>query len=72
MKAAPLFFGDDISCGPAMAMTTPVRVVVFVFAIICLTCSFAVCTVTPMASAISLLVQPFRSIPATVISLGVS
>ena len=38
-----------ISGGPAMAMTIPVRVVVFVLLIICLMCSFAVCSEIPMA-----------------------
>src|SRR6185503_15638086 len=38
-----------ISRGPAMAMTTPVRVVVFVFLIIFLRCSFVVCSEIPIA-----------------------
>ena len=41
--------GMTISRGPAIAMTIPVRVVVFVFLIICLMCSFAVCSEMHMA-----------------------
>ena len=53
-----------------MAMTIPVRVVVFVFLIIFFMCIFVVCTEMPMAWAISLLVEPFKSRSTVVVSLG--
>ena len=52
-------------------MIIPVRVLVAVFFIIRLMCSFVVCTEMPMAWAISLLVEPFKSRSTVVVSLGV-
>jgi len=60
----------SISWVPTMAMIIPVRVQVFVFSIICLMCSFAVCSEMPMAWAISLLVEPLKSPSTVVVSLG--